>query len=124
MWVFVNVAMLVLATVVTGAAAVAVYWLLLRVTVEMMRPAVAPAIRVRDRRLLPQPVVFPEPLAAVNRAEHRADRPDAAAGDQIDADAGLVQRAQHACVIGPGGAGPGQHERGAKPRRVRAIRRI
>ena len=47
MWVFVNVAMLVLATVVTGAAAVAVYWLLLRVTVEMMRPTVAPAIRPR-----------------------------------------------------------------------------
>ena len=47
MWVFVNVAMLVLATVVTGAAAVAVYWLFLRVTVEMMRPAVAPAIRLR-----------------------------------------------------------------------------
>jgi len=46
MWVFVNVAMLVLATVVTGAACVAVYWLLLRVTVEMMRPAAAPAIRL------------------------------------------------------------------------------
>lgn len=42
MWIFVNVAMLVLATLVAGAAAVAVYWLLLRATVEMMRPAAVP----------------------------------------------------------------------------------
>jgi hypothetical protein len=47
MWIFVNVAMLVLATVVAGAAAVAVYWLLLRATVEMMRPAASPVIRLR-----------------------------------------------------------------------------
>jgi di/tricarboxylate transporter len=47
MWVFVNLAMLVLATVIAGAAAVAVYWLLLRATVEMMRPAVAPVVRLR-----------------------------------------------------------------------------
>jgi len=47
MWIFVNVAMLVFATVVTGAAAVEVYWLLLRATVEMMRPAAAPVIRLR-----------------------------------------------------------------------------
>jgi hypothetical protein len=47
MWVFVNLAMLVLATVIAGAAAVAVYWLLLRATLEMMRPAVAPVARLR-----------------------------------------------------------------------------
>jgi hypothetical protein len=47
MWIFVNLAMLVLATLVAGAAAVAVYWLLLRATVEMMRPAAAPAARLR-----------------------------------------------------------------------------
>ena len=41
MWILVNVAMLVVATVITGAAAVAVYWLLLRATVELMRPAAA-----------------------------------------------------------------------------------
>jgi hypothetical protein len=39
MWVLVNLAMLFLATLIAGAAAVAVYWLLLRATVEMMRPA-------------------------------------------------------------------------------------
>jgi hypothetical protein len=39
MWVLVNVLMLVFATLIAGAAAVAVYWLLLRATVEMMRPA-------------------------------------------------------------------------------------
>ena len=41
MWVLVNYAMLVMATVIAGAAAVAVYWLLLRATVAMMRPATA-----------------------------------------------------------------------------------
>jgi hypothetical protein len=39
MWILVNYAMLVMATVIAGAAAVAVYWLLLRATVELMRPA-------------------------------------------------------------------------------------
>jgi hypothetical protein len=39
MWILVNVLMLVFATLIAGAAAVAVYWLLLRATVEMMRPA-------------------------------------------------------------------------------------
>ena len=43
MWILVNVAMLVVATLITGAAAVAVYWLLLRATVELMRPARVPA---------------------------------------------------------------------------------
>jgi hypothetical protein len=42
MWILVNLAMLVIATVIAGAAAVAIYWLLLRATVELMRPAVAP----------------------------------------------------------------------------------
>jgi len=47
MWILVNLAMLILATLIAGAAAVAVYWLLLRATVEMMRPAVAAAPRQR-----------------------------------------------------------------------------
>jgi hypothetical protein len=50
MWILVNVAMLVLATLIAGAAAVAVYWLLLRATVEMMRPAVAPVRAPRMRK--------------------------------------------------------------------------
>ncbi len=48
MWVLVNLAMLVMATVFAGAAAVAVYWLMLRATVELMRPAAVrtvPAVR-------------------------------------------------------------------------------
>jgi hypothetical protein len=45
MWILVNLAMLVLATLITGAAAVAVYWLFLRATVELMRPAAAPRQR-------------------------------------------------------------------------------
>ena len=39
MWIVVNWAMLILATLIAGAAAVTFYWLLLRVTVAMMRPA-------------------------------------------------------------------------------------
>ncbi len=51
MWILVNVAMLVVATVITGAAAVAVYWLLLRATVELMRPATASAAAPRHRSI-------------------------------------------------------------------------
>ena len=47
MWVLVNYAMLVMATVIAGAAAVAVYWLLLRATVELMRPAAVRTTPVR-----------------------------------------------------------------------------
>ena len=47
MWVLVNYAMLVIATVIAGAAAVAVYWLLLRATVELMRPAAVRPTPVR-----------------------------------------------------------------------------
>jgi hypothetical protein len=52
-------------------------------------------------------------LRAVHRREQRADHADAAAGDDVELDAGFVQRPQHAGVIGAGGAGAGQDERGA-----------
>ncbi|HXN53304.1 MAG TPA: hypothetical protein VN943_15335 [Candidatus Acidoferrum sp.] len=51
MWILVNLAMLVLATLIAGAAAVAVYWLLLRATVEMMRPAAASIAAPRQRTI-------------------------------------------------------------------------
>lgn len=51
MWILVNVAMLVVATVITGAAAVAVYWLLLRATVELMRPTAASVSAPRQRSI-------------------------------------------------------------------------
>jgi hypothetical protein len=47
MWILVNVLVLVFATLIAGAAAVAVYWLLLRATVEMMRPAALRPVPVR-----------------------------------------------------------------------------
>jgi len=50
MWILVNLAMLVLATLIAGAAAVAVYWLLLRATVEMMSPAAAPSVAAPRQR--------------------------------------------------------------------------
>jgi hypothetical protein len=49
MWTLVNLAVLVLATLIAGAAAVAVYWLLLRATVELMRPAAASIAAPRQR---------------------------------------------------------------------------
>ena len=39
MWLLVNYAMLIFATLIAGAAAVAVYWLFLRATLVLMRPA-------------------------------------------------------------------------------------
>ncbi len=51
MWILVNLAMLVLATLIAGAAAVGVYWLFLRATVEMMRPA-APSTAAPQQRSL------------------------------------------------------------------------
>jgi hypothetical protein len=50
MWILVNLAMLVLATLIAGAAAVSVYWLLLRATVAMMRPATLRPAPVRTER--------------------------------------------------------------------------
>jgi len=47
MWILVNVAMLVFATLIAGAAAVAAYWLLLRATLELMRPAAVRPVPVR-----------------------------------------------------------------------------
>jgi len=47
MWILVNVAMLVFATLIAGAAAVAAYWLLLRATLELMRPAAVRPAPVR-----------------------------------------------------------------------------
>jgi hypothetical protein len=47
MWVLVNLLMLVMATLFAGAAAVGVYWLLLRATMELMRPAAVRPAPVR-----------------------------------------------------------------------------
>jgi hypothetical protein len=60
MWILVNLAMLVLATLIAGAAAVAVYWLLLRATVEMMRPAAASTAAPRERAIAPAGASFKE----------------------------------------------------------------
>jgi len=60
MWILVNLAMLVLATLIAGAAAVAVYWLLLRATVEMMRPAAASTAALRERATTPAGASFKE----------------------------------------------------------------
>ena len=63
MWILVNLAMLVLATLIAGAAAVAVYWLLLRATVELMRPAA----------LRPAPVRIESAVGSARLARETAD---------------------------------------------------
>ena len=88
------------------------------------RAAAAPPVGAARSRLAPQAAGIPQPRAAVDRRKQRADRADAAAGDEIDPDARLVQRAQHARVVGAGRADAGQHERGPKARGIVAIRGI
>jgi hypothetical protein len=51
MWILVNVAMLIVATLIAGAAAAALYWLFLRASVALMRPAVASATAPRQRSI-------------------------------------------------------------------------
>ena len=78
----------------------------------------APGIERGHGRRSPEPAIVPEPLRAVGRREQRADHPDAAAADDIELHARLVERAQDARVIGAGGPGPRQHQRGAELRRI------
>ena len=89
-----------------------------------MRERPPPPVETSRRRPPPDAVVVPEPRPAVHRGEHRADDARAAPGDQIDLDPGLVQRAQHAGLVGPGSPRPGQHQGRPQPRRVLAIRSV
>lgn len=47
MWILLNLILLTSATLFAGAAAVAFYWLLLRATVQLMRPAAVRSAPVR-----------------------------------------------------------------------------
>ena len=75
-------------------------------------------------RALPDAVRFPEARAAVDGRKQRTDDADAAAGGQIDLDAGFVQGAQHPGVIGAARPRAGQDERGPQPGGIRAVRRV
>jgi hypothetical protein len=55
MWILVNWAMLVLATLIAGAAAVAFYWLLLRATVALMSPATMRPATLRSAPVRAEP---------------------------------------------------------------------
>ena len=61
----------------------------------------------------PQARGLPQPRRAVDGGKQRRHRAHAAAGDQVDADAGLVQRAHGASVIRAVDAAAGEHQRGA-----------
>ena len=94
------------------------------------RPAGDAERRCASDRNGSRPVAFQMPSASHSRAPPSTAAkiapiaPDAAAGDEIDLDAGFVQRAQHAGVVGAAGAGAGQHERGPEPRRILPVRSV
>jgi hypothetical protein len=77
-----------------------------------------------NRFLLPQAVAPPQPLATVNGGEDGPKRTDPASGNEIDPHTGFVQGTEDPGMVRTGGAGAGQDERGAKARRVLAIRSV
>jgi hypothetical protein len=83
-----------------------------------------PIVEIPDRRRSPEAGLLPQSRAAVDRREHRAEHANAAAGDQVDADAGLMQGAEHTGVIRATGAGTGEYQRRAQPCRVQSVGRI
>ena len=71
--------------------------------------------RARSRRRRRQnPFSLHRLCAAVDGGKQRRHGADAAAGDDVELDAGFVQRAEDAGVIRAGRAGAGQNECGAK----------
>ena len=58
-------------------------------------------------------------MGSIDGREERAHDADAVGTDDIDFHARLVQCAQHAGMVGAGGAGAGQNESGSSLRRVR-----
>ena len=81
-----------------------------------------PPVQRRHATAAPEPLVVPEPLSAVNGRKEGADHADAAAGDDVDLDAGFVERAQHAGMVGAGRTSAAQHQRGPAVRGVDARR--
>ena len=61
---------------------------------------------------------LPETRPSVDGGEQGPNRADAPAGNEVDADTGLVQRPEHAGVVGAASPGARQDERGAKPRGI------
>ena len=71
---------------------------------DAQRPT--PLVGMCNLRIAPQAAGIPQARAAVDRREQRAERAHAAAADEIDPDARLVQRAQHAGVVCAGRSEP------------------
>ena len=78
----------------------------------------SPAVEPRRAPGTPQTSRVPELRGAVDRRKRCAHRANAAPRHQVDLDAGLVQRPQHAGMIRAGGSGAGQHQRCSDARRV------
>src|SRR5262249_39118786 len=78
-----------------------------------------PVVEPRDARRFPESTFVPQTLGAVDGGEQGANRADAAAGDDVDLDAGFMERPQGAGVIRAVGAGSSQYQSGGALRRVR-----
>ncbi len=83
-----------------------------------------PPVEMPRARRTPHARLFPQPDAAVDGGEHRPDGADPAAGDEVDLDPGLVQRAQGARVIRTRRARSRQDQGGPHPRRVEPVGRL
>ena len=78
----------------------------------------APRVQAADGRAAPEPGRLPQPRRAVDGGKQRRHRADSAAGDQIDPDASLVQRADGAGVIRAVDAAAREDQRGSPVGRV------
>ncbi len=73
----------------------------------------------RSRALaLPEAVGLPEPGAAVDRGERGGKRADTLSRHDVDLDARLLHRAEHARVVRPMRTSAAKHKRGATLRRI------
>src|SRR5204863_2419771 len=82
----------------------------------------APLIKRFDVWRTPEAAVVPELRSAVHRAEHGGDRTNAAAADDVDLDAGFLDRAHRAGVVRAVGSSAGEQQGRPSLRRVGVAR--
>ena len=70
----------------------------------------APSIEARDRRRSPEAAGSHSCEPPSTAAEHRGDRANAAAADDVDLDAGFLERAHRAGVVRAVGARAGEQQ--------------
>ena len=78
---------------------------------QLQRPP--PRVQLSHARPAPDPLRIPESSRSVDGRQRRAARADAVSRNQIDFDAGFLQRPEHPRVVGAVRTGSGQNKRGA-----------